>query len=80
MKLDDVEMTEGVVDAIVVHVSGDVVGMGFDNIGSIVHSDAEGGVAEHGDVVASITNANGFRNVNAIVPDDMVDAGIFAYS
>ena len=73
-------MTEGVIDAIVIHMGGDIVGMGFDNIGSIVHSDAEGGVAEHGDVVASITNANGFRKVNAIVSDDVVDAGIFAYT
>ena len=73
-------MTEGVVDAVVVHGGGDVVGMGFDNIGSVFHRDAEGGVAEHGDVVASITNANGFRKVNTIVPDDVVDAGIFAYS
>ena len=73
-------MTEGVVNAVVIHVGSDVVSMGFDNIGSIVHSDAEGGVAEHGDVVASITNANGFRKVNAIVSDDMVDAGIFTYS
>ena len=73
-------MTEGVIDAIVIHMGGDIVGMGFDNIGSIVHSDAEGGVAEHGDVVASITDANGFGKVYAIVPDDVVDAGIFAYS
>ena len=73
-------MTEGIVNAVVVHMGGDVVSMGFDNIGSIVHSDAEGGVAEHGDVVASITNANGFRKVNAIVPDDVVNAGIFTYS
>ena len=32
-------MTEGVVDAVVIHVGGDVVSMGFDNIGSIVHSE-----------------------------------------
>ena len=73
-------MTEGVIDAIVIHMGGDIVSMGFDNIGGIVHSDAEGGVAEHRDVVASITNANGFREVNSIVSDDVVDAGIFTYT
>lgn len=73
-------MAEGVVDAVVIHVGGDVVGMGFDNIGGIAHSDAEGSMAEHGDVVASITNANGFGKVDAIVLDDVVDACIFAYT
>ena len=73
-------MAEGVVDAIVIHVGGDVVGIGFDNIGSIAHSDAEGSVTEHGDVVASITNANSFGKVDAIVLDNVVDACIFAYT
>ena len=65
-------------DTVLVHTGGDVVGMVLHGLVGVSHGDANGGMAEHGEVIFAITKGHCFLQRNIKMAQNGVHTFVFS--